>query len=807
MDAVTFGAILSKLYEIHPKITVRVANEERLLADTKHLTNAKQRLDSIANIIEGSSVKHPGYGSLAGRLLAYSLDNHSKISSLTFSERMERIDRIPELSDNSSRRLSPEFLSFVREHRQYLDSYIDYNKNYDYDFFGLNTMFQVYLADYEGECCETAQDFHMRVAVQIAINATGRRSKNKLEVCRLEYDDLSQHKKIYATPINRNSGYLNPQLSSCFLVDMDDSIKGIYGALRDCALMHAGMGGCAIAVHDMRASGSIVKSTGGDAAGMLAFCKNFDHTSSIVKAGGRRSGSNAAWYCPDHLDTLDMLTAKTLRGQNKMRHLFQGLMMPDLFFERVLEDGDWYLFDPSSFPNLARVSNGKYRELYADYEDKAKKELAKKGVEFLHQSSGITMLMSMGRCARVRALEVWNCIKIAISEGSIPYLMGKDAINRRNQQDNLGPIVMSNLCTEILQFTDPNHTAVCTLGNVILPSFVKYKGDIPYFDYEDLNAVVQRLCLGLNSVINGQVLPTEKATNSSKNLAAIGIGTQGLANAILAHNAPYASSRGRKLNREIAENVYYAALTASCELAEDTKPYTHYLTNGGSYLSKSLFHWEVDEPYKHDLTCDWETLRVRIRLYGVANSLVTAYAPTSTTSIIEGNQESIQPITSNIVSRSTLSGDYIVVEPRLCAVLEKLGMWNEHTKNEIIRNRGSISTLNVSAELKELYATAYEISTKSQIEMNRDRDYFIDQGQSFNMFIPHNKDFSSFFDSAIMYAWKIGCKNLLYYARQQLSFEALLVNTSVELSCNKKVDEEVKSPEICRRQPNCLICE
>ena len=792
-------------------------------------------LNVVAEVIDGMSVRHPDYSRLAGRVLARWMDE--SVDAKTFSERMEAIQALPSKDKTVTRKLNPAFMAFIREHKEVIDRAVDYKRNYSYTYIGLQTVKKVYLGVHRGKVLETAQDWHMRVAVQLATGLTGRDKERALQFCLDEYEDLSLGRKVYATPICCNAGYYPCQLSSCFLVYVPDSIEGIYERAKDCAMIHASMGGCAISMHTIRAMGSLVKTTGGEAAGLIAFAKNFDHTSKIVQSGGRRSGSNTLWMEPHHLDILDLLTSRTLGGDNmKLRTLFQGLMLSDLFMERAEANAMWTLFDPANFPGLDKVSNEEFRELYAKHEKDAEAILTEEGMETVHAASGISYTLVQGKCATIRAMDVWNAIKVQISDNSSPFLIACDAVNRSNQHSNRTRVAAveqsseplkgrgyacktSNLCNEILQYVDEDETAVCTLGNLSIVAFVKFTNGVAHMDYEGLHAAVKRMTIGLNSVLDTQVLPTKRATLSSKTMRAIGIGVQGLANALIALEVPFDSAKGREVNRLVAETLYHAALEASCELAQDTQPYHHYKTNGGSYLAQGKFHWEVDGVYPHKLHWDWETLRESIRVHGVANSLVTAYAPTATTSIVLGNEESIQPLMSNIVQRSTLAGDFSVVQPSLCAKLETLGLWSEKTCDEIIRNRGSISTLPVSDELKAIYRTAYEISTKSVIDMQRDRCYFIDQGQSVNLFVPvSQRNFSAFLDTAIFYSWKIGNKNLMYYCRQEKEVQALNVNlrksemaldvssTSVGTASTSSSDceEEVL---VCRREPGCLVCE
>lgn len=825
MDTNQLVALLVKLCSIEPIIKVPLGNPDRMLSETAHIANMKQRLEAIASLIDGMGGIHPAYGRLAGRLLAHALNTHGRIAGLTFSERMRAIDAIHITDPSFGRRLNPKILAFINEHEAAINGAMRYERENDYAYIGTVTARKVYLGFHKGQETESIEDWHMRVACQIAIGVTGRRAKDRLAVCLQEYDDLSRRKKIYATPICGNSAYEDAQLSSCFLVNVSDSIDSIYRAVGDCAKVHAKMGGCAVSLQAIRGTGSVVRSTGGSAAGLIAFAKNFDHTSSIVMAGGRRSGSNAGWLEPHHIDVLDFLTARTQGGSegNKMRVLFQGLFLSDLFLSKVFEeeDADWYLFDPSSYPGLELVHNEGYVALYNKYSAMAEEAIAERGVPMVHQDSGVTYVGVAGQCLRVKAHDVYNAIKVESGDSGVPYLVAGDAVNRRSQHSNRGTTKMSNLCTEIFEYVAEDETAVCTLGNLCLPSYVKYDAEgRAYFDFDELHAVVKRLCWGLNSVLDTQVLPLASAKKSNDGMRSIGIGIQGLADVFIMMKLVYGDDESRVLNREIAETIHHGALEASCELAGDTQPYPHFRTGGGSYLAKGLFHHEIDLVYPHKLRWNWESLRASIAEKGVANSLTTAYAPTSTTSIVHNRQESAQAITSNITNRTTLAGDFLQVNEYLVADLEALGMWNEDTKGEILANNGSVSTLALPERLKAIYTTAYEMSAKTTIEMLRDRGYFVDQGQSFNIFTSKSRDFSSFFDACIYYGWKCGNKNLLYYNRQEPKTEALRVNVkeqSMTLSTSSIIPAPEPSEEakeaiekdgpICRMEEGCLYCE
>lgn len=821
MDRTTLHLLLQDLCMRYSIITPDLDDEflEYLVNETKCIETPRLTLNAIASEIAGRSGLHPDYGTLAGRLLTYSRETYGRVADLTFSQRMEAIQKLNETDSSYGWRLSSDFLGFIREHRSLIDSAIRMDREYRYNYFALRTATQVYLATYDKQELEGMQDMHMRVAVQMAITSTGSRTKDRIGVCLQEYEDLSLHLKIHATPINTQSGKEKPQLSSCFLVPVPDSISGIYEANKQCAIIHSKMGGCAVSLQRLRSQGATVTSTGGVAAGLIEFMKLFDHTSHTVTAGGRRSGSNAGWCEPHHPDILDFISCRTTHAQEKksLEYLFLGVMVSDVFMETVESGGDWYLLDPSVFPGLDRVHNDEYRELYKKHSTQAEQILKKKGS--IVKRGDVSYLEVVGSCARIKSVHIWNAIKASNNEKGIPYVKSKDSVNRKSQHSNRGTINMSNLCTEIDEYNEEGEIAVCTLGNVVLPSYVYSKvGGSVGFDHDLLHAVTKRLCRNLNAVLDSQCLPLIEAQRSNDSMRSIGIGYQGFADVAIAHGVAYNSQLARRLNRSIMETIHHAALEASCELAAETQPYPHYLTNGGSYLAKGHFHHEL-MGYSGELMWDWEALRESIRKHGVANSLTTAIAPTSTTSIVCGSQESFQPLISNMVSRNTLSGSYMVTEPTLVVELERLGMWNGKTRRKIVLDRGSVQNLDIPQRLKDIYRTAYEMKGRDLIDMAADREHFVDQSQSLNLFNTQPENVSKLLDSLLMYGWKKNLNTLKYYFRSQPAVDPLAVtfhSDMDETTIKPVVADETLPPNdgmTCRMRKlelgdeRCLVCE
>lgn len=816
--------LLTELASYDPILDVSITEDEvtRLMTETSMKTSDKDRLYSISSLLEGYSSVHPNYGRLAGRLLNYTREKYGLVSGKTFSQRMTLIN-------TRDRKLSEGFLSFLNQYESDIDSAIVRQREYGYTYFATKTIEQIYLARDGTEPMEGIEDWYMRVAIQLAMSAPQER---QLEECLDVYTNFSLRRMVMATPVNTNSGYEQPQLSSCFLTYVGDSIPEIYTAAKECAEIHSRMGGCAISIQDIRSQGAHIKTTGGDAAGMMAFASPFDLNSKIVVSGGRRSGTNAAYCEPHHPEIVDFLNMRTLRGdkEKQLRALFTGLMVSDTFMKRVERGDDWYLLDPSVYPGLSDLWGDEYEKRYGEYVQVAKELLDTDGKDIVHQF-GYNMRVVTGNCAVMKAADVWHAIKVSISDSSTPYILSKDSINRSNQHSNRGTIKMSNMCTEILEYADDEETAVCTLGNLVLPSFL-YMNDTGKLDYnhKSLHSASKRMCYNLNYVLDAQWLPNDRATRSSEGMRSIGIGIQGLADVFIAMGIEYGSEESKRLNRLIAETIHHGAMEASCELAAVDGAYPHFLTNGGSYLANGRFHHEL-RGYSGELAWDWEPLRGK----PVRNSLMIAYAPTSTTSIVQECQESFQPVVSNMVARRTLTGDYVVVEPRLVEKLEELNLWNAVTRKSIIESGGSVAHLPIPDKLKSVFKTAYEIKQKHLIDMAVDRQYFVDQSQSLNLFNTQPDNVSSLLDSILMYGWKVGLKTMMYYFRSKPAADPLAISqyiTKAEASVTESTPQEVVEESkteidsirmslsqpipksnteaedmICRREAGCVYCE
>jgi len=686
---------------------------------------------------------HPNYGLLAARIL---VDNHHKNTPDNLRSCVELLNSDSWCPDgknrveNSHHVVAEEYITIVQAHEKEFEAMIDYQRDFMFDYFGFKTLERAYLLKKDGVVIERPQHMWMRVAIQL--------HRDDLEHVKETYDALSQGYFIHATPTLFNSGSDHPQLSSCFLLTMsEDSIKGIYKTLSDCAQISKWAGGIGLAVHDIRARGSRIAGTNGESTGIVPMLKVFNDTAKYVNQGGKRNGSFAIYLEPWHADIEEFLRLKLNQGaeEDRARDLFYGLWISDLFMKRVEKDENWTLMCPHECPGLAHVWGDKFEELYTKYEKEGK-----------------------GR-KTIQAKKLWQMILDAQIQTGTPYLCYKDAANAKSNQQHLGTIKSSNLCTEIMEYTSKDESAVCNLGSLALPKFVKEDGT---FDFNKLRKYTAILTRNLDIVIDKNYYPTEECLRSNMNHRPIGIGIQGLADVFAKMKLPWTSEAAARLNQEIFENIYYAAMTASCERAHEKGRYshaTHEVTGGefptfkGSPTSEGKLQcdlWGV-KPLTDYLA--WDGLRTMVK-DGVRNSLLVAPMPTASTSQILGNNECFEPFTSNLYTRRVLAGDFIVVNKYLVDDLTKLGLWTSDVRTQIMANNGSIQGIaEIPEELREVYKTAWEIPQKTLINMARDRAPFICQSQSLNLFLaePTYAKISSMH----MYAWKQGLKTGCYYLR------------------------------------------
>jgi len=695
---------------------------------------------------------HPNYGKLASRIV---IDNHQKITSPTLLECVEK------LYHGKNQLVTDDYHDLVCKHKDQYEPMIDYSRDYMFDYFGFKTLERGYLLRVDGHVVERPQHMWMRVAIQL-------HSANFVRV-KETYNALSCGYFIHATPTLYNSGTVTPQLSSCFLLQMsDDSIQGIYKTLGDCAQISKWAGGIGLSIHNVRARSSRIRGTNGESTGIVPMLKVFNDTAKYVNQGGKRNGSFAIYLEPWHADIEDFLRLKLNQGaeEDRARDLFYGLWIPDEFMRRVESNSDWTLMCPNECPGLSDVWGPEFDELYRKYESEGK-----------------------GR-KTIPAQKIWQMILDCQIQTGNPYLCYKDAANAKSNQQNLGTIKSSNLCTEIMEFTSPDETAVCNLGSLALPKFVENG----VFNLEKLRAYTAILTRNLDIVIDKNFYPTPETRASNARNRPIGIGVQGLADVFAMMRLPWSSPEAHQLNATIFENIYYAACQSSIETAAANtvegywhgmpviEKAGHYPSYSGSPTSKGKFQfdlWNI-EPTS---SLDWDTLRRDMQRFGIRNSLLVAPMPTASTSQILGNNECFEPFTSNLYSRRVLAGDFMVVNKYLVEDLVKLRLWNSWTREQIMNDNGSIQNIEeIPGDLKELYKTAWEIPQKTLINMSRDRAPFICQSQSLNLFL--TEPTYAKISSMHIYAWKQGLKTGCYYLRTKAAASAQKFTVEPCQSCS-----------------------
>ncbi len=679
---------------------------------------------------------HPDYARLAARI---SVSNLHKNTKKSFSEVMTDLyEYVNPRTGKKAPLLSDEVYEVVKNNAEDLDSTIIYNRDFGYDYFGFKTLERSYLLKLNGQIAERPQHMLMRVSLGIHLN--------DLAAVKETYELMSKKFFTHATPTLFNSGTPKPQMSSCFLLAMkDDSIDGIYDTLKQTAKISQSAGGIGLSIHNVRATGSYISGTNGTSNGIVPMLRVFNDTARYVdQGGGKRKGSFAIYVEPWHADIFDFLDLKKNTGKEEMRarDLFYAMWIPDMFMKRVKDDAEWTLMCPNECPNLYNVHSEEFDALYLKYEAENK-----------------------GR-KTIRARELWEKILESQIETGTPYMLYKDAANRKSNQKNLGTIRSSNLCTEIMEYTAPDEVAVCNLASIALPMFIKGNE----FDHKELFRVTKRVTKNLNRVIDRNYYPVKEAENSNFRHRPVGLGIQGLADAFILLRLPFTCDEAKKLNQEIFETLYFAALTASMEEAKEDGKYESY---EGSPISQGLFQHNMWGIKDEELSgrWDWAKLRKDIKKHGVRNSLLVAPMPTASTSQILGNNEAFEPYTSNIYTRRVLSGEFIVVNQHLLNDLVELGLWNDDLKEQIMRNNGSVQDVDIPQDLKELYKTVWELSMKDIIDMSRHRGYFIDQSQSLNLFM-ENANMSKL-TSMHFYAWQSGLKTGMYYLRTKSAVDAI----------------------------------
>lgn len=693
-------------------------------------------LDNLAaEVAAAKTIDHPDYALLASRIAVSNLHKETK---KTFSEVIEDMYKYidPKTGQNASL-VAEDVYNVIMDNKEALDSSIIYDRDFRYDYFGFKTLTRSYLMKLEGQIVERPQQMLMRVSVGI--------HKANIQEAIKTYNLMSEGWFTHATPTLFNSGTPKPQMSSCFLLTMkEDSIEGIYDTLKSCAQISQSAGGIGLAMHNIRATGSYIKGTNGTSNGIVPMLRVFNDTARYVdQGGGKRKGSFAMYLEPWHADVFDFLDLKKNHGkeEQRARDLFYALWIPDLFMKRVKENGDWTLMCPHECPGLSDTHSAAFEELYTRYEREGK-----------------------GR-KTIKAQDLWFKILESQIETGTPYMLYKDAANAKSNQQNLGTIKSSNLCTEIIEYTAPDEVAVCNLASLALPKYVTENGT---FDHDKLFEVTYQATMNLNRIIDENYYPVEEARNSNMRHRPIGLGVQGLADAFILMGLPFESEEARALNREIFETIYYASMTASKDLAKVEGPYETY---AGSPVSKGIFQfdmWGVTPTSRWE----WDVLKEEVIKHGVRNSLLLAPMPTASTAQILGNNECFEPYTSNIYTRRVLSGEFIIVNKHLLKDLVKEGLWNKEMRRKIMQENGSVQNINeVPQRLKDLYKTAWEISQKAIIDQAADRGAYICQSQSLNIFM-ENANFGKL-TSMHFYGWEKGLKTGMYYLRTKAATDAI----------------------------------
>lgn len=798
LEDIAFDKILNRIRKLgheaniqinYPSLTMKVIEQ---LYDKIETT----KIDELAaEQCTSLSTQHPDYGTLAGRII---VSNHQKNTDPCFSNVMKNLYEFKNIHGVNKPLISEQFWCFLQKHSDELDYMIKHDRDYLIDYFGFKTLEKSYLFRINNKVVERIQHMWMRVAIGIHGDIS---NPDALDLVKETYDLMSVKYFTHATPTLFNAGTPRPQLSSCYLIAMeDDSVDGIFDTLKDCARVSKWSGGIGLHVHNVRAKGSHIQGTNGTSNGLIPMLKVFNHTARYIDQGGKRNGSFAIYLEPWHADIEDFLELKKNHGDEEMkaRDLFYALWTPDLFMERIRDDGDWSLFCPNECSGLDNVYGDQFKELYEKYENE-------------------------GRARKVvKARELWFRVLDSQMETGTPYILYKDASNKKSNQQNLGTIKSSNLCSEIIEYSDDKETAVCNLASIGLPTFVNV--ETKEFNYDMLHKVTKVVANNLNRVIDINFYPTEKTKVSNLKHRPIGIGVQGLADTFILMDIPFHSERAKEVNKLIFETIYHASLEKSNEIAMERyhklKNLSHteklefmcidennvynwkteleefagsYSSFVGSPASKGVLQFDMWNVTPSD-RYDWAKLKESIMKYGLRNSLSVALMPTASTSQILGFNECFEPLTSNIYSRRTLAGEFVVVNKYLMRELIELGQWNDQIKNNIILNKGSIQQLTMLPEhLRNKYKIVWEMPMKHLIDMSADRGVFICQSQSLNLWLEDPT--YSMLTSMHMYSWKKGLKTGIYYLRRKAKHRAQ--QFTIEPDQVSKTKNTKETEEIC----------
>ena len=716
---------------------------------------------------------HPDYAKLAGRL---AVSNLHKTTPKKFSQCIKELHSFIEpKTGKESSLIDTDVYQFVMANREILDGAIDQDRDLDFDYFGFKTLERSYLLKIGSRIVERPQYMYMRVAVGIC--------KGDVEMALRIYDDLSQHFYTHATPTLFNAGTKRPQMSSCFLIgNKGDDIEGLFDTIADVAKISKWAGGIGLHVHDVRAKGSYIKGTGGESDGLLPMMKTYNEVARWINQGGKRKGSFAIYLEPWHADVMEFIDLRKNHGKEEMRarDLFLAMWTPDLFMQRVEQDGDWTLFSPDEAPGLSDV--------YDSPEDKSFTRLYES-----YEQQGV------GRKV-VKARKLMDAILTAQIETGTPYMLYKDPANYKSNQKNLGTIKSSNLCTEIIEYSSPTEQAVCNLASIALPKFI-INGE---FSHDVLYSSVYQVVRNLNNVIDLNFYPTEETKRSNFKHRPVGLGIQGLADVFCLLGLPFESDEADTLQTDIFETIYFAALTSSKDLSKEVGPYE---SISGSPIEKGIFQFEMWGKKDKELSgrWDWKSLRKEVVNYGVRNSLLVAPMPTASTAQILGNNEAFEPFTTNLYSRRTLSGEFIMINKHLVNDLLKLGMWNDEVKKKLIMENGSVQNIpEIPTQMKEVYKTVWEMSQKRILQMAANRSIFIDQSQSLNLFIADATKAKLL--AAHLFGWKLGLKTGMYYLRTRSAVDALK-GLGIDMSTTKPVEQPQTVNTVVTPTNNQIISE
>jgi len=809
-EEVSFDKVLLRIKNLSEDLDVNTVKIAQKICSDIHNNIKTSQLDELAAQECASLLtEHPNYGKLAGRII---ISNLHKETSPSFSEVIKDLYHNKDLQQNNIPLVSQELYDIVMKNKSKLNDVIKHERDFNLDYFGFKTLERAYLMRKDKIVLERPQYMYMRVSLGIH----GQDIKDAIET----YNLMSEGYFIHATPTLFNAGTPRPQLSSCFLLAMkDDSISGIYDTLKNCAMISKWAGGIGLWIHNVRAKNSLIRGTNGISNGLTPMLRVFNNTARYVdQGGGKRNGSIAMYLCPSHADVFSFLSLRKNHGneEERARDLFYALWIPDLFMERVKSDGKWTLMCPDECPGLVDAVGDDFKILYEKYE---KEGLGKREVE---------------------ARELWFAILESQIETGNPYLCFKDACNKKSNQQNLGTIKSSNLCTEIVEYSSPEEVAVCNLSSIGLPKFIE-NGK---FNFDLLRSVVKIVTKNLNKVIDRTFYPIPETRLSNKKHRPIGVGVQGLADVFAILKYPFDSSEAQDLNKKIFENIYYASLEMSMEISkkrenlikkyitlrdkinkteEEDESYKE-LDNILKLIPEELDRQEYLGSYSSFIGCpayngklqfdlwnvspsddlDWNGLKENIKKYGIRNSLLLAPMPTASTSQILGNNECIEPFTSNIYLRRVLAGEYVVVNKHLIQDLIKINKWNKEVKDEIVLNYGSVQTLDIPKEMKEIYKTVWEIKQKNLIDMAADRGAFICQSQSLNLWMS-NPDFNKL-TSMHFYSWTKGLKTGIYYLRTRSAANAQQVTIDPTFKKDKQEEKKNEIKMCLLNDPSCEAC-